>query len=117
MQPGIEQPSQSGAIALPILTERLLLRDFVPEDWQAVRAYASDPEVARFMFWPPRDEAASRAYVDRMVTSQAEQPRLIYALAVVRRADRRLIGECDLTLDAAAAGDLGYALARDVWGE
>jgi hypothetical protein len=34
----------------------------------------------------------------------------------VRRADERLIGACDLTLEQPLEGDLGYILAREAWG-
>jgi len=42
---------------LPLYTPRLLLRDFILADFQAIHAYASDPEVTEFMFYGPRDEA------------------------------------------------------------
>src|SRR5262245_54351683 len=47
----------SRRLTLPLLTDRLLLRDFVASDWPAFHAYSSDPEVARYMFWGPRDAA------------------------------------------------------------
>jgi [ribosomal protein S5]-alanine N-acetyltransferase len=105
------------ALRLPIVTARLRLRDFVPVDLAAVHAFGSDPEVTRFMFWGPRDAAESRAYLDRMLASQRQRPRLVWELAVVRRANDALIGACDLTLDDdGATGDLGYLLARPAWG-
>jgi len=104
------------ALALPISTPRLVLRDFAPLDWYAVHAYASDAETMRFMFHEPRDAADARAYVERMLASQRATPRTSWELAVVRRDDGAVIGACDLTLAGDAGGDLGYVLARDCWG-
>ena len=42
-------------VSLPLRTARLTLRDFVPDDFVAIHAYASDPEVTRFMFHGVRD--------------------------------------------------------------
>jgi len=95
----------------------LLLRDFVAADFGAIHAYSSDPEVTRFMFFGPRDEADSRDYLQRMFESQIQEPRLTWELAIVHRSDDRLIGACDLTLEDEREGDLGYMLARDAWGQ
>jgi RimJ/RimL family protein N-acetyltransferase len=38
------------SLDLPLHTPRLCLRDFLPTDLQAIHAYASDPEVMRFMW-------------------------------------------------------------------
>lgn len=104
-------------ITLPIQTARLWLRDFTAADLAAVHAYASDPEVTRYMFYGPREVAESQDYIARMLRSQREQPRMTWELAVIRQADHRLIGACDLTLDDERQADLGYILARDVWGQ
>ena len=105
------------SLDLPLHTPRLCLRDFLPTDLQAIHAYASDPEVMRFMWYGPRDEADTRAYLQRMRQSQGECPRRTWELAVTQRADGRLIGACDLTLDNAHEGDLGYIFAREAWGQ
>jgi RimJ/RimL family protein N-acetyltransferase len=102
---------------LPLYTPRLLLRDFLPADLPAIHAYASDPEVTRFMFYGPRDDADTQAYLQCMLQSQVERPRRMWELAVIRRADDRLIGACDLTLDNAYEGDLGYIFTREAWGQ
>src|SRR4051794_28588908 len=104
-------------IDLPITTERLILRDFLPSDWEAVHAYRSEIEVARHMFWVPNDEAGSRWYLNCVIAEQPKAPRMTWELAIVRRADNRLIGACDLTLETTLIADLGYSLARDAWGQ
>jgi len=104
------------ALALPLRTARLVLRDFRSDDFDDVLAYGSDPEVVRFMFFDPRDAAGTRAYLEHMLASQREEPRRIFELAVERDGDGRVIGACDLTLEGEREADLGYILAREAWG-
>jgi RimJ/RimL family protein N-acetyltransferase/ubiquinone/menaquinone biosynthesis C-methylase UbiE len=104
-------------ITLPIETERQILRDFVAEDFDALHAITSDPEVMRFMFHGARTAERQRAMLDEVIVSQREAPRRRYELAVVRRADGRLLGSVDLTPDEPGVADLGYLLGREAWGQ
>ncbi len=105
-----------------ILTPRLLLRDFVPEDWPAVHAYVSDPEVVRYLMFPPQSEDGTRQYVARMMGYAQEQPRTRFYLAIERQHERDVIGNINL---ACSGGELGetqqgsfsYQLRRDMWGQ
>jgi RimJ/RimL family protein N-acetyltransferase len=101
---------------IPLGTARLTLRDFVPRDFDAIHAYASDPEVTRFMFHGPRSVEDTRDYLDRMLASQKKDPRMIWELAVVATASDRLVGACDLTCENEREADLGFIFCREVWG-
>jgi RimJ/RimL family protein N-acetyltransferase len=103
-------------MSLPITTERLILRDFRDSDFKSILAYASDPEVTRLMFYGPRDEADTRSYLNRMLETQSEKPRMVWELGVEHAASQLLIGGCDLTLQNEREADLGYILARHAWG-
>ena len=74
----------SVSLSIPLRTARLTLRDFAPSDFDAIHAYASDPEVTRYMFYGPRTVADTHAYLERMLASQREEPRLIWELGVCR---------------------------------
>jgi RimJ/RimL family protein N-acetyltransferase len=39
-----------------IETERLILRDVVPSDWEALNAFLSDPSVTRYMHFSSWDD-------------------------------------------------------------
>jgi RimJ/RimL family protein N-acetyltransferase len=54
----------------PIRTQRLLLRPFRAEDLDDVVAYQSRPDVARFLYWEPRDRAEVRAVLAERAASQ-----------------------------------------------
>jgi RimJ/RimL family protein N-acetyltransferase len=104
------------AISLPLRTARLTLRDFVPTDFDAIHSYASDPEVTRYMFYEPRTAADTHAYLERMLASQREEPRMIWELGAVETVHDRLVGACDLTLVNTQEADLGFIFWREVWG-
>jgi RimJ/RimL family protein N-acetyltransferase len=94
----------------------LTLRDFVADDFDAIYAYASDPEVTRFMFHGPRTVEDTRNYLDRMLASQTDDPRTIWEVAVIVTTSDRLVGACDLTCENKREADLGFIFSKDVWG-
>ncbi len=104
---------------LPISTERLVLRDFRPEDVAAVHAYGSDPEVVRYMPFGPNTEAESQAFLARKLQDQLANPRTGFGLAITLAASGELIGSCALRVTAPERqeAEIGYVLRRDVWGQ
>ena len=75
----------------PIRTPRLLLRDYVYDDWTAVHRYGSDPEVMRWLALPPNTEAATRSFMERCMQAQQDEPRTTFELAVTLAASGELI--------------------------
>src|SRR6476619_6857374 len=73
-------------------TERLLLREFVPEDWRAVYAYQNDPQYLEFYEWEHRSENDVKAFVRRFLDQQTESPRVKYQLAIVLPESGHVIG-------------------------
>ena len=103
---------------MQIATERLLLREFVADDWPSILAYQSDPRYLRYYAWTGRTEAEVRAFVGMFIGWQSEQPRTKYQLAIAMRAGGRLIGNRGVRLVAPGAhvAEIGYELAPDEWG-
>jgi [ribosomal protein S5]-alanine N-acetyltransferase len=104
-------------LTLPVRTERLILREFVKSDFDAVFAYSSDPKVTRYLFFGPRDADATAEYLEELLASQIEQPRIRFELAVEETTSGRVIGACDLSLIEANVVDLGYMLGTPDWGK
>ena len=102
---------------LPIRTERLLLRDFHPSDFEDVHAYGCDPEVARYMEWGPNTPEETRAFLDRAHASQAAWPRFDFGLAIEHTASAAVIGSVGLHLRDGPnrTAEIGYCLRRDLW--
>jgi RimJ/RimL family protein N-acetyltransferase len=104
-------------LTLPLATARLNLREFTATDFDAVLAYSKDPKVTRYLFFGPRDEDSTREYLEELLASQREQPRIRFELAVEEKAGGRLIGACDLSLIERNVMDLGYMLEAAAWGQ
>ena len=74
-------------------TERLVLREFTPEDFEDVHAYASDYETVKHMMFGPNTEEQTRAYLEKQCREEREaEPRMHYNLAIQRRDNGRVIG-------------------------
>jgi RimJ/RimL family protein N-acetyltransferase len=104
-------------LVLPIVTERLTLREFVPSDFDAIHTFSADPRVTKFLFFGPRDEDGTAEYLDGLLASQQEVPRTRFELAVQETGTARVIGACDLSLIERNVVDLGYMLGIGDWGK
>ncbi|HEV7318183.1 MAG TPA: GNAT family protein [Ensifer sp.] len=89
--------------ALRISTERLVIRPFAPEDFEAFFAYHRLPEVYRFLYQEPLDEAAARAKFAKASIPRLDDDGDTAVFAVERREDGALIGEVLLKVASKAA--------------
>ena len=104
-------------IHLPLQTERLMLRDFEETDWEAVHCYAADSEVVCFMPWGPSTEQDTREYIQEKLDEQKQDTRVRFDLAVILKAEHRLIGACGLVArPERRAAWIGYCFTRSYWG-
>lgn len=103
--------------ALPALeTERLLLRPVNRSDARDIFAYASDPEVARYVLWDPhRNLSETRAYI-RYIRGLYLRG-LPGSWAVTLRASGRVIGTIGFMYysEANCSAEAGYSFAREEW--
>lgn len=99
-----------------IMTDRLLLREFIMEDWEAVHQYASDPQTVAYMIWGPNTPDETKNFLVRCMHMQEQNPRWDYDFAVIEKATNRLIGGCNLHIDE-TNGEIGYCFHKDYWGK
>ncbi len=95
----------------PIRTERLVLRPFAPEDFEPLLAMYSREDVARYLYWGPREESQVREMLARRIENRAiakEGDRL--NLATVVEATGEMIGDVVLEWVSAvhAQGEIGF---------
>ena len=96
-------------------TERLILRGFKPDDFDAVHSYACCVENTVYMPWGPNTEDETRAFIDAAIKETAEDnPNKSYMYAAVLKDTGRLIGGCDISIKD-NLGSLGWILHRDYW--
>ncbi|TJY43322.1 GNAT family N-acetyltransferase [Cohnella pontilimi] len=98
-------------------TERLLIREVKAQDFEAIHAYASDPNVVRYMIWGPNSEQDTQDHIQRCLNMQLQIPRAGYEWAVVLKQTGRLIGGCGLHVEQPLQAELGYCFHADYWGQ
>jgi RimJ/RimL family protein N-acetyltransferase len=103
---------------MAIETPRLILRELGDNDAPAVQSYAGDIEVVRYLDWGPSTPEDTVRFLAVARAARDAVPRTAHHLAIVLKADGRLIGGCRIEIRSAAhgSGDLGYVLARQAWG-
>lgn len=100
---------------LPITTERLIIRPFIPADLEAMYAVWSDPEVMRPVPGTACDRERSWARLGEKISHQARHG--FSRWAVIEKGNGTVIGECGLQyLDGGPDIELGYKLGRAHWG-
>jgi RimJ/RimL family protein N-acetyltransferase len=98
-------------------TPRLILREFVPNDADALARLISDPETMRF-YPAPFDRAGVEQWIARNMRRYAEDGHGLWAMLL--KASGELIGDCGLTVqevDGVKEIEVGYHVRRDLWGQ
>lgn len=103
---------------LPIMTERLLLREFADSDFPAFASYHARKDVYRYLYADaPEGEALQQKFAKARKTS-LEQDGDVFRLAVICSEDDALIGDVLLKLESkdALQGEIGYIFNPDYAG-
>jgi RimJ/RimL family protein N-acetyltransferase len=112
--PGVLRPDY------PLVTERLELRPLRLDDLDDLFAYHSRPDVARYLYWEPRDRARTLEVIRqraRCTTLAREGDRLV--LGAVLRGTGTVIGEVNLAWVSAEhrQGEIGFVFHPDHHGK
>lgn len=103
---------------LPTLeTDRLILRKMTLADAEAVFAYASDPEVTRYVIWDThRTIEDSKAFLELAVGKYENGGEPDWG--IVYKGDHRFIGTCGFAGWKAehARAEMGFVVSREYWG-
>ena len=105
-------------IRMPNLhTERLLLRQILPTDAEAMYDYASKKEVTRYLLWSPHP---TKDYTARYIDYLQEKYRSgeFYDWAIVPQECGFMIGTCGFTRFNTSdnSAEIGYVLNPSAWG-
>ncbi|OLT19087.1 GNAT family N-acetyltransferase [Actinomadura sp. CNU-125] len=95
------------------------LREFTPDDVDAILKVYGDPTVVEHLSFEPRNREQVAATLTGVIEAGAADPRTEYSLAVVARESAEAIGFARLAIDAQhpgqSSGQLGFALATGHW--
>jgi ribosomal-protein-alanine N-acetyltransferase len=103
-------------------TARLLLREFTPQDADALALVLSDPETMRY-YAAPYDRAGVEQWIERNRQRYRDDGVGLWAMELTTPQDteiRQIIGDCGITLQEVEGErlfEIGYHLPRDFWGQ
>jgi len=98
-------------------TSRLMLREFAPEDADALAQVISDPETMRY-HPEPFDLPGVEDWIIRNRRRYETDGHGLWAMDL--KSTGQMIGDCWITLqevDGQALPEIGYHLRRDLWGQ
>lgn len=98
-------------------THRLILREFEPDDADALALVLSDPHTMRF-YPAPLDRAAVEQWIVRNIQRYAKSGHGLWAM--VLKSSNEVIGDCGLTVqevDEVDEVEIGYHTRSDLWGQ
>ena len=95
-------------------TERLILRNLVPNDYRAAFLWCGDPDVARYMVYPVYSRAEDvRTWIETLNPDDPDE----YEAGIVLRSTGELIGSGGLYYKPEKdIWNIGYNLRKDQWG-
>jgi RimJ/RimL family protein N-acetyltransferase len=99
-----------------LATERLLLRPYAESDFDALLAIESRADVARWLYWEPRDAEAVREKLARkLAEASLEADGDGISFAAVLATSGEMIGACSMHLVSAEhrQGEIGYTFHPD----
>jgi RimJ/RimL family protein N-acetyltransferase len=102
-------------------TTRLLLREFTPEDADALALVLSDPETMRY-YPAPYDRAGVEGWIERNRQRYREDGVGLWAMELKTAEDSEVhetVGDCGIIVqqvDGERLYEIGYHLRRDFWG-
>lgn len=99
-------------------TERLILRRFVVEDAQAMYDnWASDPEVTRFLTWPPHGSVEITSMLLADWVKQYEND-AYYQWGIELKETGEVIGSISVVTlnESVESADVGYCIGKAYWG-
>ncbi|HZQ67973.1 MAG TPA: GNAT family N-acetyltransferase [Terriglobales bacterium] len=103
---------------MPILeTERVVLREFVPGDADALTRILSDPETMRY-YPAPLDHDGVVAWIDRNRARYEKDGHGLWAM--ILKSSGELIGDCGISMQEVQGAwyrEIGYHVRRDLWGQ
>ena len=98
-------------------TERLLLRELTPADYEALCGILQDPDVM-YAYNGAFDDAEAQDWLDRQLRRYQEYDHAHGLWAVILKETGDLIGQCGLTIQPwkeRQVLEIGYLFRKDCW--
>ena len=73
-------------------TDHLMLCDFLPSDWEDIKALLSDPEVTRYLYFADWTEKQLRSWFDRCIEKSVQSDSGTYNWTISLKDSGTIIG-------------------------
>jgi aminoglycoside 6'-N-acetyltransferase I len=112
------QPAQAWpryeAKAVLLETERLFLRQWVPDDWVRFRPLGTDPRVLEFLATEPWSDERIRRFIERGIEVSRTRGWILWP--VIHKDDGVLVGFCGFSDEFPPDVEIGWRFLPEYWG-
>ena len=96
-------------------TERLFIRQWVPDDWKRFRPLGTDPRVLEYLATEPWSDERIRRFIDKGIEVAKTRGWILWP--VIHREDAVLIGFCGFSDEFPPDVEIGWRFLPDYWGK
>lgn len=97
-----------------IETERLFIRQWVPDDWKRFRPLGTDPRVLEFLPTEPWSDERIQRFINKGIEVAKTRGWILWP--VIHREDAELIGFCGFSDEFPPEVEIGWRFRPDYWG-
>ncbi len=80
-------------------SDRILLRSFQETDTDAIFAYRSLEDIAKYQYWEPYNHEDTLNFIKSNLNSDLSSKEKWVGLAIIRKSDQKLIGDCAIRIN------------------
>jgi len=105
---------------LKLVGDRIILRDQIADDLDAMHEWLADPETSQFLSWATRSKEETWLHLAEGIREQSKETRQKYYLTVVLKDEGTVIGDSGIEVKkrgpGGGEGEIGYFLIKRYWG-
>jgi ribosomal-protein-alanine N-acetyltransferase len=105
---------------LRLVGDRIILRDQVADDLDAMHQWLGDPETSCFLSWATRSREETLLHLAEGIREQSKEARQKYYLTMVLKSDGAVIGDAGIDVKkrgpGGGEGEIGFFLIKRYWG-
>jgi RimJ/RimL family protein N-acetyltransferase len=95
-------------------TERLFIRQWVPDDWKRFRPLGTDPRVLEYLHTEPWSDQRIQRFINRGIEVARTRGWILWP--VIHREDAALIGFCGFSDEFTPDVEIGWRFLPECWG-
>ena len=95
-------------------TERLFIRQWVPDDWKRIRPLGTDPRVLEYLHTEPWSDERVQRFINKGIEVARTRGWILWP--VIHREDAELIGFCGFSDEFPPDVEIGWRFRLEYWG-